>query len=315
MKIQLKTQHRRLAPRIMALLVLAAMPAQGDEPDSQAGRSTRATSPAVVATSEGAGASEKVSAQRLAQHPLQPVLELARAGYERIIGEVQDYTCELVKRERVDGQLLPQEIIFAKVRHERGDRDPAAESPVSLYLRFQAPTHLANREILFVKTGQDDKLLVRNGGKRLAFLTLELPPTCALAMQGNRYPVTEFGIQRLVERMIELGEQELPYGECEVDIESNVLVEDMTCTKIEVCHPVRRDHFMYHLARVYIDDSTQLPVRFEAYDWPNPGSGEPVLKEEYTYRNLKLNVGLSDTDFDRTNPDYSFHTSSRAQDK
>jgi hypothetical protein len=49
-----------------------------------------------------------------------------------------------------------------------------------------------------------------------------------------------------------------------------------------------------------------LPIRFEAYDWPKHKGAEPELAEEYTYSNLKLNVGLSDRDFDVANGAYSF---------
>jgi len=43
-----------------------------------------------------------------------------------------------------------------------------------------------------------------------------------------------------------------------------------------------------------------------AYDWPTTPGGEAPLIEEYTYYNVKLNVGLTDLDFDKTNPAYNF---------
>ena len=49
-----------------------------------------------------------------------------------------------------------------------------------------------------------------------------------------------------------------------------------------------------------------LPIRYAAYSWPVAGDDEPVLEEEYTYMNLKLNVGLSERDFDPDNDDYQF---------
>jgi hypothetical protein len=45
-------------------------------------------------------------------------------------------------------------------------------------------------------------------------------------------------------------------------------------------------------------------VRYESYDWPRTPGGQPELIEEYTYLNLKFNVGLTDADFDRGNPAY-----------
>lgn len=58
------------------------------------------------------------------EHPLQPTLRLARLGYQRINQEILDYTCVLVRRERVNGILGDPETIFAKVRHLQGqDQD------------------------------------------------------------------------------------------------------------------------------------------------------------------------------------------------
>ncbi len=39
----------------------------------------------------------------------------------------------------------------------------------------------------------------------------------------------------------------------------------------------------------------------------NQPGGQPQLLEEYTYLNVKLNVGLTDADFDDKNPEYNFH--------
>jgi hypothetical protein len=77
-------------------------------------------------------------------------------------------------------------------------------------------------------------------------------------------------------------------------------------TLVEVTHPVRRPYFRYHIARIFIDDELQLPIRFASYDWPDEARGAPRLMEEYTYLNLKLNVGLTDWDFDYRNEDYAF---------
>jgi hypothetical protein len=55
-----------------------------------------------------------------------------------------------------------------------------------------------------------------------------------------------------------------------------------------------------------IDGELDLPIRFEAYDWPTEPEAEPPLAEQYTYTKLKLNNGFSDTDFDVRNPRYGY---------
>jgi len=250
-------------------------------------------------------ASVPVIADPPARHPLEPTLELARRGHARIAAEIQDYTCLLLKRERIGGKLNGPEVIFAKVRHEQDGPDADA-SPFSVYMKFLKPSTVRGREILFAKEQEDSELLVRKGGRRLAFLTASLPPQSPLAMQGNLYPITEFGIKRLIERMIELGEKELAHRECEVTIDHGIQVDQYRCTRIEVKHPVPRDWFEYHVARIYIDDDLGVPVQFESFDWPESRGDPPVLKEQYAYRNLKLNVGLTDDDFDPSYSEYGF---------
>ena len=75
---------------------------------------------------------------------------------------------------------------------------------------------------------------------------------------------------------------------------------------IETTHPRQSPDFLFYQVRVYIDQELGLPIRFEAYDWPDRPEAAPELVEEYTYTDLKLNVGLSDIDFDVSNADYAF---------
>ena len=78
---------------------------------------------------------------------------------------------------------------------------------------------------------------------------------------------------------------------------------------IQVVHNERRAPYEFHKAQVFIDDEMNIPVRYASYDWPSTPGGKPVLMEEYTYINVDLNVGLTDLDFDITNPEYSYRES------
>ena len=42
-------------------------------------------------------------------------------------------------------------------------------------------------------------------------------------------------------------------------------------------HPVPRREFKYHMARIFVDDEIDLPIRFETYDWPSRPGESPVL--------------------------------------
>jgi len=87
-------------------------------------------------------------------------------------------------------------------------------------------------------------------------------------MRGNRYPITEIGIENLIVKLIERGERERKHPECVVEFRKNAKIDKRKCTVIEVIHPTRRAHFEFNLAQIFIDDELQVPIRYAAYDWP-----------------------------------------------
>jgi hypothetical protein len=245
------------------------------------------------------------------KHPLYPVLEIAREAHSRLIKDVRDYTCTIVRRERIEGKLGNHEFIDAKIRHRQMAGDEVLE-PFSVYLKFKKPASVAGREALYVEGENSGKVFVRRGGDRMANLSTFLKPDSRLAMRDNRYPITEVGFQKLIERLIEVVESDLNYDECQVQFFANAKVNERACTRIEVVHPVAREHFKFHRAMVFVDDKDQLPIAYVSYTWPEKTGDKPALLEEYIYTNVVLNPGLTDSDFDRDNPAYGFSRTDQA---
>ena len=242
------------------------------------------------------GAEEAVAAA-VAQHPLDPAIIVARKGLSGIESGIADYTCTVAKRERIDGKLGEHQYIFAKIRRE----------PFSVYLNFLGPEEVKGQEVIYVDGLNDGNMLAHAGsGVRAMVGTVALKPNGPLAMQGQRYAITELGVENLARRLVEVAEHDRQYGECEVNFFPNARVNGRTCTCIQVVHPVPRRNFRFHLARVFIDDEYTIPIRYEAYDWPQEEKGQPVLMEEYTYMNVAINQGLTDADFDPKNAAYKF---------
>lgn len=229
------------------------------------------------------------------EHPLMPAIRWAQAGLKDL-EKIQDYSATVVKRERVDGKLGEPEFMFVKVRHK----------PFSVYLYFLKPDANKGQEAIYVDGQNDGKLMGHGTGIRKMFGTVALDPTGPVAMRGNRYPITEMGVLNLVRRLVEVGEKDSQYGECEVKFIPGAKINDRVCTCIQVVHPVARRNFRFHVARIFVDDELNIPIRYESYDWPSEAGGAPELLEEYTYLNLKLNNGFSDADFDVNNPNYAF---------
>ena len=239
-----------------------------------------------------------------ARHPLEPALERAKAGLKLLEDSVSDYTATIIKRERIGGKLKEHEFVYAKIRN-RKLKDGKIVVPFAVYLKFLKPDSVAGREVIWVEGANENKIVAHETGL-LGFKRFYLPPDGLIAMMGQRYPITDIGIQKLVEELLVRGENDLKYDECEVNFYKGAKVDKYVCTLIEVIHPVQRDHFSFFRARIYIDETLGVPVRYAAWTWPTEPGGDPVLEEEYTYRNIKLNVGLTAADFDPDNAAYKY---------
>ncbi|MBT7729711.1 MAG: DUF1571 domain-containing protein [Planctomycetaceae bacterium] len=238
-------------------------------------------------------------------HPLEPAMQLAGESYVFLRDQVSDYSCSIVKQERIDGRLKPMEFISAKVRHQRVVNSRQSQR-ASIYLRFLGPEDMVDREVLWVEGTNGGKMVVRRGGTRFQYLTLELDPAGDAALQYSRYPTSESGMINMVRKLIDVGTADMQYGECEVQIFEDVKVDNRPCKCVQVVHPQRRSVFLFNIVRIFIDDEVPIPVRYEAYDWPASDSDPPPLIEEYTFRNIRLNVGFSDSEFQRSYSEYKF---------
>jgi outer membrane lipoprotein-sorting protein len=208
---------------------------------------------------------------------------------------VQDYSCTFIKRERVDGQMTQPHIMAMKSR----------TNPNSFYFKFQQPNK--GREAIYVH-GRNNGLVIAHDiglGKLLAG-TMRLDPRGARAMEENRHPITEAGIGSLIDTVARHWAVELTPGESQVTIHPEGRVGGRPCTVVESVHPRPGANLLFHRVMLYIDRELGVPIRFEAYDWPRQPGSAAELVEEYTYHDLKLNVGLHDRDFDPANAQYSY---------
>jgi hypothetical protein len=180
--------------------------------------------------------------------------------------------------------------------------------PLSVYLRFLKPEAVKGQEVLWVEGKNNGKLIGHQGG-RLGRLTpsMWLDPHGPIAMRGNRYPITEAGVENLVAKLIEKGERDRKRDECEVKFYEDAKINKRPCLLIEVKHPTPRPHFDFHIAQIYLDKELNVPVRYAAFTWPEAEGDKPLLLEEYTYVNMTLNKGFKDADFDDHNKSYGFH--------
>ncbi len=208
---------------------------------------------------------------------------------------VRDYTCSFHKRERIQGKMTPQYVMSMKARTH----------PHSIYFKFVRP--YAGREAIYVSGKNSNKLLAHDVGiGKFVAGTLQLDVNGSRAMEDNRHPVNEAGIGALIDNVATHWAVELQPGESVLTFSENVLVGTHSCTMIDSTHPSKAPGFLFHKVRLFIDHEHGLPIRIEAYDWPKKPGVAPELVEEYTYMNLRTNVGLREADFDVANAQYSF---------
>ena len=242
-------------------------------------------------------------------HPLDPALDIAREGLQQIRASLRDYTATLVKRERIDGELGDYEYCYIKVRNRKLENGNVV-SPFSVYMYFLKPSTIKGREVMYVEGQNDSKLIAHEGGTSGKYLpTVWLRPTGVIAMRGQKYPITDLGVENLVLKLIERGEQDRATGrrDVEVTLTEEAKINGRACKLLQVKNETPSPALDFHMAQIFIDKELNVPIRYAAYDFPVQPGGPLQVIEEYTYLNLKVNVGLSDKDFDHNNSDYSFH--------
>jgi hypothetical protein len=233
-------------------------------------------------------------------HPLDWTLRYARSRADYIRTSVRDYTCQLVKRERIDGELQNYHFMQLKVRCGQ-QRDGEAAQPLSVYMRFLAPADVKGRRALYIEGKHGDKVLVRKGGPALEYLRVRIDPNGPAARRESNYPISEVGFDKIIDRLITLVGKDIEYDpsgkNTQVSHFVGARVNDRICTHIRVVHPKPQEGLQFHQASLYIDDELKVPIRVVVYGWPEADGEKPPLLEEYTYVHLQLNTGLTDDDF------------------
>src|SRR4030095_7176027 len=214
------------------------------------------------------------------------------ADMEAAYASIQDYTAHFVKRERIKDKLRDAEDIRLKFRE-----------PGKIYMRWVGP-YVPGREILFVKGRDQDRALIHEPRFPSSLITILTPPDSPLILQESRHPITDVGLGRLIELLAThtrraITRSELATRELPPDGRSGPAKAER---RLELITPKTATGYLAHRALVTIDLATRLPVAVELF-----GANDELLAS-YTYKELIVNPGSPDRDFDPTNPQYTFPT-------
>ncbi len=226
---------------------------------------------------------------RLYQDDPLAYLKQARDDYDR---RIRDYVCNFTKQELLGGRLGKEQLAQAKFR----------EGPFSVYMHItQNPTKA--RRLLYVKDGIVKKgrqqMVVQPEGPiaRLLVNSVERPIDGKDARRSARKTIADFGFARSLDLLIEfadlakeMGRLDIRYiGEGEIDGRPTYIIERLS--------PIDDTSYPWPDARVivHMDQEWHLPVACYSYE----DLEATHLLGKYIYTNVRLNVGLQPTDFDR----------------
>ncbi len=236
---------------------------------------------------------------------MKEVLELAQASLDSMISNVNDYTARFVKQEQDTSGVLGEETEM-KIKVMPRHRDDRIDAPMRVYLQFLRPESQRGREVIWAEDLHDAQLIVHEAGL-LGVMTLRLDPNGFIAMRGQRFPINNIGLTRLVELLIERGRVDVGNSDITVAITPGYEIDGINAELIQVRRAkpsgTKED---FSLAEIAFDRERLLILRYRSFGWPKTSSDSPPLIESYTYHDIQLNVGLTATDFDPANPEYHF---------
>jgi len=220
----------------------------------------------------------------------------------RFLETVPSYTVQLTKQEVVHGELLDEQTISLKCRHQ----------PFSVYMLWL--TGDAGREVLYVEGANHGKLIGHDGGWKARIPALSLSPTSTLAMRDTRYPASIAGMMGLIDIMSDIHRRDLELSnvaDCRLDRTAEF--DGRHCNAFTTVYKSGETSPLYRKSITLIDQEWNVPLWSRHYGWPEHATNatgdeldEATLIESYQFAELDLSAHLTDADFDRHNEEYHF---------
>lgn len=200
--------------------------------------------------------------------------------------QVEDYSCLLDKKELVDGEIKEEKNIIFKFK-----------KPFSVYMKW---TEGSNEDIesIYVEGKYDNELQIHLNGL-FSFINIGLDPLGHWAMRNNRHSILEAGIGKTIEVIVENYNRAKLKNEGKFEFVDKTVLYEREVLMFNAKFPKDKNYYGRKV-NVYFDTKNFLPIKIEVYGWNNE------FLEEYIYKQLKLNIGLSEIDFDVNNPEYGY---------
>ncbi len=219
---------------------------------------------------------------------LQRLERLARSGHLALIDfalehyrkSYRDYTCTLIKQERIGGQLKPEQWVEVKYR----------ERPFSVAMKWVKNAPIGDR-VLYVEGRYNGQMLVRPTGLLYKLIGTQMrKPDGPEAMANTLRPVTMFGFRRALESLRDVYALAVSRGEGNCRFLGYREVAGRHAMALERILPERGD-YPAKTTIWYLDTEWLVPLGIEGWDW------DDRLTCSYLYKDVRFNIGLTDEDF------------------
>ena len=217
------------------------------------------------------------------------VIRLAKSDHiallEYCLGACQeryrDYTCTLIKQERIGGRVSNEQEIAIKFLSD----------PFSVAMKWTPQTAGVGDRVLYVEGKYNGMMLVRPTGVFGSLVgTVMRKPDGPQAMQSTLRPVNQFGFRKSLESLLKVYRQAREAGDLTESFGGYAEVAGRKALVLVRQLPPK-DNYPAAKTIIYIDLEYLVPVGVEGYDW------DQQLTSRYIFKDIRFNVALTSEDF------------------
>ena len=196
-------------------------------------------------------------------------------------------TATVTKRERIDGTLREAETMFIKCRCE----------PLAVYFKW-VKNPKKDREALYCQGKYDNKVL---GHQPLGPINIEakMDPNSKDALKESLRPITQASFRTGLELLVKLTSHAKAAGDLNLFCIENDTYNGRPAYCLLRKLP-KKPEYPYFFTYIYVDKEWMVPTHVAFFD------SRDNLLCSYSYADVKLNVPLTDADFDKDNPSYNW---------
>lgn len=208
---------------------------------------------------------------------LEEVLRRSSASYAK----VKDYTCILHRKDVVNGSLKEHsDVIFKFMK------------PLRFYMKWP----VRGIEAIYAEGKYDNEMKIHG---ELLYKNFNVGVSLETALKYSRHTIREADIGHILDIMHTNYRKGAADKDAAFVLDADERLDARETWRFKATLPPDKDYYG-HVIFLNIDKELYLPVKLVVYGW------DMELLEQYYYEDMKVNVGLTEEDFDVNNADYSF---------